>query len=630
MTHTLRLAGAALNQTPLDWKGNTERIIAAIQQAKLQQIDLLCLPELALTGYGCEDVFLHSWFVEKAATQIATILPYCENITVNIGVPIRYKNATYNCVAVVQNQQIIGITAKQFLANDGVHYETRWFTPWQSGKSVNITFLGRSIPFGDILYEVKDVKFGIEICEDAWKGKQRPAYQHIKNGAKLILCPSASHFTFGKRAVRHELSVTDSEQLGCAYIYTNLLGNEAGKMVYDGDVIIAQNGRLIQQNQRFSFQDVSMAFAEINFEQPELTATLTKKELDSNEKNELFPKVVSLALFDYMRKTHSKGFVLSLSGGADSTTCAVLVAEMVKRGIAELGIAAFLQKTKCFDEKNTQQIISLPEAQQQYAAVMQQLLTTAYQATGNSSFHTLQSARELAKELSATFYHWNIDDEVNSYTEKIQRAIQRKLSWEKDDIALQNIQARSRSPIIWLLTNVKGALLLTTSNRSEGDVGYTTMDGDTSGGLAPIAGIDKDFIRQWLFWAEQHLGYKSLRFVNQLAPSAELRPAFQTQTDEKDLMPYKVLKEIEVRAIYQRLSPQNVLQELIQEYAEIAPTQLKEYVEKFYRMWSRNQWKRERLAPSFHLDEFSVDPRSWCRFPILSAGFEDELKALKV
>jgi NAD+ synthase (glutamine-hydrolysing) len=156
------------------------------------------------------------------------------------------------------------------------------------------------------------------------------------------------------------------------------------------------------------------------------------------------------------------------------------------------------------------------------------------------------------------------------------------------------------------------------------------MDGDTSGGLAPIAGIDKDFIRQWLVWAEKNLGYKSLRFVNHLSPSAELRPAFQAQTDEKDLMPYDILKEIEVRAIYQRLSPQNVLQALIQQYPEIAAEQLKEYVQKFYSMWSRNQWKRERLAPSFHLDEFSVDPRSWCRFPILSAGFEEELKALKV
>src|SRR5690606_15767735 len=121
------------------------------------------------------------------------------------------------------------------------------------------------------------------------------------------------------------------------------------------------------------------------------------------------------------------------------------------------------------------------------------LLTCAYQATKNSSEQTFQAAREVASSIGAVFHHWQIDDEVNSYTSKIETALGRKLTWEKDDISLQNIQARTRSPIIWMLANVKGAILLTTSNRSEADVGYATMDGDTSGSLAPIAGITKVF-----------------------------------------------------------------------------------------------------------------------------------------
>ena len=130
------------------------------------------------------------------------------------------------------------------------------------------------------------------------------------------------------------------------------------------------------------------------------------------------------------------------------------------------------------------------------------------------------------------------------------------------------------------------------------------MDGDTSGSLAPIAGVDKPFIIQWLKWAETSLGYDSLSPVNALEPTAELRPPGNSQTDEKDLMPYEVLVKIERLAIKDRKSPILVYKQLSQEYG---PDLTKSYVKKFYRLWSRNQWKRERIAPSFHLDDTGSD-----------------------
>ena len=236
----------------------------------------------------------------------------------------------------------------------------------------------------------------------------------------------------------------------------------------------------------------------------------------------------------------------------------------------------------------------------------------------------------MAESIGASFHAWQIDDAVNSYTHKIEKVIQRPLAWETDDIALQNIQARSRSPIIWMLANIKRAVLLTTSNRSEGDVGYATMDGDTSGSLAPIAGIDKPFIMQWLKWAEKNLGYTGLASVNALQPTAELRPPDKTQTDEKDLMPYSILVAIEKLAIRDRKSPTEVFVELAKPENFLGTDQpmLKGYIKKFFRLWAANQWKRERLAPSFHLDDLNVDPRSWCRFPILSGSFAEELEEL--
>src|SRR6478735_2133048 len=132
MTHT-RLAGAALNQTVLDWENNLSNILEAIQTAKENKVAILCLPELCLTGYGCEDLFLSDWLPSKALSKLNLILPYTQGISVCVGLPIRFEGILYNCAAMLSDGKLLGFTAKQFMANDGVHYEPRWFTPWPSG-----------------------------------------------------------------------------------------------------------------------------------------------------------------------------------------------------------------------------------------------------------------------------------------------------------------------------------------------------------------------------------------------------------------------------------------------------------------------------------------------------------------
>jgi NAD+ synthase (glutamine-hydrolysing) len=261
------------------------------------------------------------------------------------------------------------------------------------------------------------------------------------------------------------------------------------------------------------------------------------------------------------------------------------------------------------------------------------LLTTAYQATANSGKVTRSAARTIAEAVGATHLELDVESIHQGYLRAIEAALGRTLDWQRDDLALQNIQARVRSPGIWLIANLNNALLLSTSNRSEAAVGYATMDGDTSGGLSPIAGIDKAFLRQWLRWLETkgpeglHT-IPALGAVNQQAPTAELRPADRHQTDEDDLMPYDVLDAIERAAIRDKNSPVEVFELMRGQFANFTPQQLGIWVERFFKLWCRNQWKRERYAPSFHLDDENLDPKTWCRFPILSGGFETELVEL--
>ncbi len=606
----LKIAGATVNQTPLDWQGNFDRIVQAIQEAKSQEVELLCFPELTLTGYGAEDLFLSPWFAEKAKQQLIQLLPHCQNISLAVGLPIRLEDKVYNTMAVIENGALKGLVAKQFMAIDGVHYEFRWFTPWPAFQQTTIDIQGKQIPFGDLTFDLNGIHYGFEICEDAWRGALRPGYRLCDRKVDLILNPSASHFAMNKTLERRDLVTQSSALFNCYYFYVNLLGNEAGRMIFDGEILLAKAGELLGRNQLLSFESVQVcAFSLENKRQA--IAAIQPKEWE-------FVQATSLALFDYLRKSKAKGFVLSLSGGADSSTIAILVAEMVRRGIQELGLDGFIAKLG---------LPLTPSTEDPEKALVNQLLTTAYQGTKNSSADTFNSAKILAESLGAAFMNWTIDEEVQSYTQKIEGALGRLLTWEQDDLSLQNIQARSRSPIIWLLANLKNALLLSTSNRSEGDVGYATMDGDTSGSISPIAGVDKDFVIHWLQWAEKNLDRPGLRAVNSLTPTAELRPIERSQTDEKDLMPYSVLVQIERLAIRDRRSPLEVFVAL-RKKNEFSAAELKEYIKKFFRLWSRNQWKRERLAPSFHLDDFNVDPKTWCRFPILSGGFEEELNEL--
>ncbi|MBO2009627.1 NAD(+) synthase [Hymenobacter negativus] len=636
----MRIAGAALNQIPIDWNNNLRNIKTAIEQAKAAGVELLCLPELCLSGYGCEDLFLSDWMPQAALAHLQTVREWTQGICVVVGVPVRLNHRTYNTAAVLRDGQILGFAAKQFLANDGVHYETRFFVPWLAGEQTTVEWEGETWPLGDLIFEHQGVRFGFEICEDAWRADNvRPACR-LMGKVDLIVNPSASHFAMSKTDVRYQLVMKASRTFDCTYLYANLLGNEAGRIIFDGEILVARNGHLLKRNQLLSFKEVDLEWVDVDFNaKPEPAAEIIP--LPAPDEYKELNQAMSLGLFDYLRKARSRGFVLSLSGGADSCFCAVGVAEMVRLGVEELGLDEFKHRSGCFTEAVvTQQegaggkAIQVAESPTPESALsdkqqlVRQLLTCAYQGTVNSSDDTFNSAKELADSIGARFHNWEIDEEVTGYVGKIQQALGRDLTWQTDDLALQNIQARVRAPAIWLLANVQNCLLITTSNRSEASVGYCTMDGDTAGSISPIAGVDKDFVKKWLRWAEAELGYSALSHVNALQPTAELRPLEEKQTDERDLMPYTLLNRIERLAFYDRLSPKQVLTALGTEETGFDHEQLKTYVRRFYSLWSRNQWKRERYAPSFHLDDYNVDPRSWLRFPILSGGFGEELAEL--
>ena len=653
--NSFRLAAAALNQTPLAWDANRANIVAAIAAAREAEVGLLCLPELCISGYGCEDAFFARGVQELSLEVLGEILPDTHGIAVALGLPLVVDDQIFNACAFVGDGRLIGFVTKQCLAGDGIHYEPRWFKPWPQDKVSEIDFQGQKIPVGDLLFDCGGVLIGMEICRDAWV-TERTGKRLAARGVDVILNPSGSHFAFAKQEIRREIVLRGSREFHVSYAYTNFLGNEAGRVVYDGGTLIATRGEFVAIGPRFSFADWVLTHADVDVDAtradriaanflPEVNTGVTLDckfvlprpstpresspaspwDVSPPPKEEEFARAVSLGLFDYLRKSKAGGMVVSLSGGADSATVATMVWLMTHFALGEIGIDGLREK-----------LAHLPDLKsaQDPRAIVNQLLTCVYQATRNSGSVTKHAARTIAKAVGAKFLEWNVDALVDGYVATVSQAVNRKLSWEHDDTALQNIQARARAPGVWLLANLTGSLLLTTSNRSEAAVGYATMDGDTAGGLAPIGGIDKAYLLEWLKWMEftgpAGVGPLSeLSVINAQAPTAELRPPTASQTDEGDLMPYRILDAIERAAIRDKLVPLEVFHCARETFPQYSPQQIGTWVERFFLLWCRNQWKRERYAPSFHLDDENLDPKSWCRFPILSGSFERELAELR-
>jgi NAD+ synthase (glutamine-hydrolysing) len=662
----IKVAVACVNQTPFAWETNFAHLRMAIDHARAEGATMLCLPELAITGYGCEDAFFMDGLQDVAFAQLDALAPLTRGMVVTVGLPVYHEKALYNAAALLADGKIVGFVAKQFLAADGIHYEPRWFKRWPAGEVDVLERTAedgsiRRYPIGDLVFDVGDVRIGFEICEDAWVAN-RPGTDLALRGVDIMCNPSASHFAFGKFAVRQRFVIEGSRAFGVAYLYANLLGNEAGRVVYDGGGLIASGGELLVRGRRFAFHDVELSCAVVDIDgnrreqsrrgshrprhdaeqqvvehpfvwpqrkhEAPRTTPHTWEDRHSLREEE-FARCVALGLWDYLRKSRTQGYVLSLSGGADSAACAVLVALAVQIAFQELGAGGVRQHLPW-----CRRLIEVLDRGGGATAAVGALLTCAYQPTENSGMVTKRAAETVAKAIGAEYFTIDVDGILKDYIATVEKTLSRQLSWEKDDLALQNIQARVRSPSIWMLANLRGGVLLTTSNRSEAAVGYATMDGDMSGGLAPIGGIDKTFLRAWLHWMEKKglVGFEpipALGVINSQQPTAELRPPSQSQTDEADLMPYDFLEAVEDSAIRDKHTPTEVLQELLPRYPDQSPAQLAMWIERFFRLWCLNQWKRERMAPSFHLDDRNVDPRSWCRFPILSGGFERELAEMR-
>lgn len=669
----VHVAVASLNQTVGDWAGNRDRILRVLEKARARGVRLIGFPEMCVSGYSLGDRLMRRGTLDRSWRVLEEVAPHTRGMVACLGLPVRHRGVVYNATAVIADTRIVGLVCKEHLATGDVQYENRWYHPWPHGQVDEfITHDNQRIPIGTLFFQARGLgRFALEICEDGWKGI-RPGSIYALAGAEVILNPSASWFVIGKHRTRRALVEQLSREDHCAYLYTSLLGCDSTRLVFDGSVFIGLDGRIDQEGRRMlftedhelidqivdldqlrlvrmeegSWREQVQSYTNGNYgpkptlieipgdftcaghpppvgpyweaaapshidpslqwlEDAGLVPTITPADLPHLE----LELALALGMRDYVEKSHIRALALALSGGRDSAMVAVLVHRMFRYHKPEL-------------------------SESELRDYVRARFVTAYLATENSGPVTENAAQVLAEATGAKHHVSRMQDAVDVHVRLAGEMIGSPLSWDDPahDIPLQNVQARLRGSLIWMLANLHGALLLTTSNKSEAAVGYTTMDGDTSGGISPIADVPKSLVSLWLTWARRFHGLTALDPVLVQQPTAELRPPGEEQTDEGDLMPFGILDRLMYQFVQAGQDPVEIFQSLwpaLQaHYGPEHPERLAADIRRFVTLFCRAQWKRERFAISFRVTAFDLDPKTGFRFPPVQAPFTEELAEL--
>ncbi len=522
----LRLGLAQINPTVGDLDGNFDHVVAWLEKARALAVDILAFPEMVITGYPPEDLLLKPSFIERAAERTRALLPFTRGMTVVVGTVDREFDL-YNAAAVLHDGQWVGTYRKRYLPNYGVFDENRYFMP---GTKNPVFVRGGTV-------------IGVNICEDIWYPGGPVEEQVIRGGAEVIINLSASPYHAGKAMARRRMLCTRASDNLAVVCYVNLVGGQ-DELVYDGaSLIVDEQGQVIAEGEMFA-EDLVVADLDLDsvFNARLHDPRLRKgRALDAGEtspridlpppgpagdhaggdggtalaievkpalerrpaalKRELIPEIYDalvLGTRDYVRKNRFDTVVLGLSGGVDSALSACVAADALGARHV-VGVAMPSEYT-----------------------------------SGASS----EDAEALARALGIRFYVVPIRDVFDSY----RRALEPAFVDRPADETEENLQARIRGNYLMALSNKFGWLVLTTGNKSEVSVGYSTLYGDTAGGFAVL----KDVYKSMVYQLAQHrrtLGGPPLIPERTLTrpPSAELKPG---QTDQDTLPPYDVLDPI--------------------------------------------------------------------------------------
>lgn len=603
---------------------NTEVILKEMDILESKGVQIALFPELCLTGYTCGDLFLQDLLLESARDGLVKIKSRTKdkNIYVIVGLPFLVGSELYNCAIVVGKGSILGIVPKTYIPNYQEFYEARWFSSASHLKVTEIVFDGEVIPIGnDLLFqdtENNEIRFGIEICEDAWVSNS-PSTSLALNGATMIFNLSASNEVIGKYEYRKNLLKMLSSKNICSYVYASSGVNESSSdLVFSGFAGIFENGTLLQENERFLFEtnhiieDVDIGkivsdrrknksfFAQDLLKSRIIPITIIDTNQDFLRKYSMMPfvpkniqdrqmrceeiiRIQASGLAKRMKATGIKKCVIGLSGGLDSTLAFLVIMESFK-------------------------MLDIPN---------KNCIAVTMPGFGTSK-RTLKNSLKLIETYGVSGMEISIKEASLQHFKDI------GLDSSKKDVTYENTQARERTQILMDLANLHQALVIGTGDLSELVLGWCTYNGDHMSMYAVNTSIPKTLVRylvEYFAWKEENERIKkTLQDILDTPISPELLPPDAKgnimQKTESVVGPY-ILHDF---TIYHFLrygaSPKKI--EFLENHAfqeMYSKEEIHKWLDFFFQRFFSQQFKRNCMPDGVKVGTVSVSPRGDTRVP---------------
>ncbi|MES2299156.1 MAG: NAD+ synthase [Pseudomonadota bacterium] len=470
---TVKVAIVQMNSTVGDFAGNCAKIVAAAQRASAAGADIVLTPELSLVGYPPEDLLLRRAFYAKTQETMAALaaeLAPLRDLHVVVGHPLLRDGRRYNAASVIVNGLVVGSYCKHDLPNTTVFDEKRYFSEGDEA----------------LVFAVKGLSFGVNICEDTWFA-QAPARARAA-GAQVLLVPNGSPYHMNKQHLRYEVMRENVVAQGMALVYANLVGGQ-DELIFDGDsFVMDQDGKLAAQLAHFA---EDFAIVEFDGARPIAQALPAPLSIEA----QVYQALV-LGVRDYIVKNGFPGVLIGMSGGVDSALTLAIAVD-----------ALGADKVRA---------VMMPS---QYTADISWI-----------------DSREMVACLGVRY------DEIPIKTcfDAFRATLAEEFAGLKEDTTEENIQARIRGTLLMALSNKHGSIVLTTGNKSEMAVGYCTLYGDMAGGFAVIKDIAKTLVYRLCAYRNSVADVIPERILTR-GPSAELR---ENQLDQDTLPAYEVLDAI--------------------------------------------------------------------------------------
>lgn len=634
----VRVAAASPKLKVADCDYNTTQIKKLIDDAVKQNVQLLCFPELSITGYTCADLFFQTALQSKAIDALMELVGFMKDkpslITI-VGLPLVHMNNLYNVAAVISCEGILGFVPKQELPNHNEFYEKRWFT---SGKDLHDEIVETPLgyhPFSSaLLFETQYAKFAIEICEDLWTPSP-PSSSLSLEGAEIIFNLSASNEVVGKNNYRKSLIANQSARCNAAYVYASAgVGESSTDLVFSGACFIAENGTMLAASKRFSLEnELIISDIDVSALQNERMKVKRETPLKGHEYMPIFCHLEGTQKFNEMHRTfeahpfipspqdedenlsdvyniqinglakrllhtNSKTITVGISGGLDSTLALLVV-------------------IKTFD------LLDIPR-ENIHAITMPGFGTTG---------RTYQNALSLMKSSGVTTREISIVAAVTQHLKDIDHDI------NVHDVTYENSQARERTQILMDYANKTGGMVLGTGNLSELALGWATYNGDHMSMYAVNAGIPKTLVASLVRWiANKHADDATKEVLLDILDtpfSPELLPADKegniAQKTENSVGPYELHDFFIYRMLRHGDEPRRIYFITLQAFENMYTSgEILKWLKVFYRRFFSQQFKRSCMPDGPKVGSINLSPRGDWRMPsdAMTTVWLDDLESL--